>query len=493
MRDLLTDPCWTPEDLGHPLPDSPFAVSVSLPHWQHVIGYEECDPAILDQLRAGYPRFFAPRPVRSLELSLQADFGQPGELCAIYPTPRAAERCQAYVKERADGWQIRIREVPGGIFAVFFPEEVASIAADYWRYCGEGISGRHAEAIAAEAPSQPAVGETARAELKARIASQTGQGAEDVFLFQSGMAAVSAVHRVVSSHAEGRRSVQFDFPYVDVLRVQREFGGGVVFLPAGDDEALAQLGGMITGGDLPSAVYCEVPSNPLLRSADLPGISALTSPAGVPLVVDDTVATNQNVDVFRYADVVTTSLTKYYSGVGDVLGGAVVVRRDSPLAAGLRAGLQAECEATLWDGDAVTLLANSCDYPERVQRTNETTLKLVDWLQADPRVAKVWYPTSETPENYEAVRRPSGGWSGLFSLLLNAPEQKTPGFYDALRICKGPSLGTGFSLACPYTLLAHYDELDWCEEMGVSRWLVRFSVGQEGPDELISRLDTALS
>lgn len=493
MRDLLTNPCWTSEDLGHPLPDSPFAVSVSLPHWQHVVGYEECDPVILDQLRAGYPRFFAPRSVRSLELAVLADFGQQGERCAIYPTERAAERCQAYVQERADGWKVSLQEIPGRVFAVFFPEQIASIAAEYWRYCGEGISGRHALAIQEQAPLSADEGKTARAELKARIASQTGQEAEDVFLFQSGMAAVSAVHRVISTGAERRRSVQFDFPYVDVLRVQREFGHGVVFLPAGDDKALAQLEEMITGGDLPSAVYCEVPSNPLLRSADLPGISALTSPAGVPLVVDDTVATNQNVDVFRYADIVTTSLTKYYSGVGDVLGGAVIVRQDSPLAVGLRAGLQAECESTLWDGDAVTLLANSNDYPERVQATNETTLKLVEWLQTDPRVAKVWYPTLETAENYEAVRRSSGGWSGLFSILLDAPEQKTPDFYNSLRVSKGPSLGTRFSLACPYTLLAHYDELDWCEKMGVSRWLVRFSVGLESSDELISRLDTALS
>ena len=57
QRDLLTDPCWQGNDLGHPLPDSLHAVSVALPRWQDVIAYEEKDPACRDALRAIYPRF----------------------------------------------------------------------------------------------------------------------------------------------------------------------------------------------------------------------------------------------------------------------------------------------------------------------------------------------------------------------------------------------------------------------------------------------------
>ena len=58
-------------------------------------------------------------------------------------------------------------------------------------------------------------------------------------------------------------------------------------------------------------------------------IKRVTAPLNIPIVVDDTVATNVNVDVFKYADVATTSLTKYYSGVGDVIAGAVIVNQDS--------------------------------------------------------------------------------------------------------------------------------------------------------------------
>ena len=52
-------------------------------------------------------------------------------------------------------------------------------------------------------------------------------------------------------------------------------------------------------------------------------------------------------------------------------------------------------------------------------------------------------------------------------------------FYNALAVSKGPSLGTTFTLVCPYTLLAHYTELDWAAQYGVHADLIRVSVGTE--------------
>ena len=57
----------------------------------------------------------------------------------------------------------------------------------------------------------------------------------------------------------------------------------------------------------------------------------------------------------------------------------------------------------------------------------------------------------------------------------------------------GPSLATNFSLACPFTLLAHYQELDWAESFDVSRWLIRLSVGLEDPADVIARCRAALA
>ena len=81
----------------------------------------------------------------------------------------------------------------------------------------------------------------------------------------------------------------------------------------------------------------------------------------------------------------------------------------------------------------------------------------------------------------------------MLSFKLKNSDKKTISFYDKLAISKGPNLGTFYSLCCPFVMLAHYNELEWAEKMGASRWLIRLSVGLESPDDLINRLDYALS
>ena len=94
---------------------------------------------------------------------------------------------------------------------------------------------------------------------------------------------------------------------------------------------------------------------------------------------------------------------------------------------------------------------------------------------------------------YESVRRAHGGWGSLVTFLPRDADTTSPRIHDRLAVCKGPSLGAEFTLACPFTLLAHYGELDWAESCGVSRYLIRLSVGLEDPQELWRRLDRALN
>jgi cystathionine gamma-synthase len=72
-------------------------------------------------------------------------------------------------------------------------------------------------------------------------------------------------------------------------------------------------------------------------------------------------------------------------------------------------------------------------------------------------------------------------------------ERNSPVLYDRLPLCKGPSLGTVFTLACPFTLLAHYTELEWAEACGVSRYLLRLSIGLEEPEWIWHQLEMALN
>ena len=69
---------------------------------------------------------------------------------------------------------------------------------------------------------------------------------------------------------------------------------------------------------------------------------------------------------------------------------------------------------------------------------------------------------------------------------------KTERFFDALQIPKGPNLGTSFSLCCPFTILAHYRELDFVESCVISRHLIRVSVGLEDSAWQIERFLEAL-
>ena len=76
------------------------------------------------------------------------------------------------------------------------------------------------------------------------------------------------------------------------------------------------------------------------------------------------------------------------------------------------------------------------------------------------------------------------------SILLDSHMcQRT--FYDALEFAKGPSLGTNFTLICPYTLLAHYHELDFAMSYNVAPNLLRIAVGLENINDLKAKFTRA--
>jgi cystathionine gamma-synthase len=288
----------------------------------------------------------------------------------------------------------------------------------------------------------------------------------------------------------GRPTAQLGFSYVDTLKIQQKFGHGAHLLHnlATIEEELHEL---IHRQPL-AACFGEVPGNPLLGSADMSQITPLLREHGVPFVADDVVATPVNVDLSGHAALIATSLTKYVAGTGDVMGGAVICNPRSPFYRELLAILQAKHEELLWIEDAVVLERQARTFPERMRIHNANGLMLAERLRAHPAIEKVWYPKWEFAAAYEAVRRPNGGYGALVTFLPKDAERRSPQIYDAMQVCKGPSLGTVFTLACPFTLLAHYTELDWAEACGVSRHLIRISVGLEEPAALWQRVQRAL-
>lgn len=480
--DFLQNPLWEAPSLGSPIPDSKHAVSVALPRWRDVVGYEEKSPEVMARLTSGYPRFVVHPLVEEAGRAI-AD----GESCLPFPSRRVAELALDFV-QRNGGPGARIAGQDGMLGVVPGAGGHSALKA-FWQHTGLIVSSRQAEAwLNGRAKDDDS--QVAFESLRKQIAGFYDCSEDDVFLAPTGMASVFAALRAVLERAPGRPTAQLGFPYVDTLKLQQKFGpGGILLHHLATIET--KLRSLVDRERL-AACFCEIPGNPLLGSVDLSQISPLLREHRVPLIVDDVVATPINVDVSRQADLIVTSLTKFVVGTGDAMGGALICNPRSPLHDELKKLVQARHEHLLWGADAVVLDKQALDFPRRMRQHNHNGLLIAERLRQHPAIERVWYPKWEFAKAYEAVRRPDGGWGALLTFLPKNADQCAPAIYDRLALCKGPSLGTVFTLACPFTLLAHYTELEWAEACGVSRYLIRLSVGLEDPEELWQRLDSAL-
>lgn len=208
---------------------------------------------------------------------------------------------------------------------------------------------------------------------------------------------------------------------------------------------------------------------------------------------------------------------------------SLTLNPSSPHYHDLKATLTATYEDNYYSSDAIFMERNSRDFKARVNKINHNTETLCDFLRdhtvtsgkaitegKKPVLTGVFYPKYITPQHYEArMRRCSPslsssagdldsskassedeeeikpGYGSLFSLTFTTIEASRA-FFDALKCCKGPSLGTNFTLACPYTVLAHYLELDWAKSWEVEEGLVRVSIGLEDLSTLMQWFTLAL-
>lgn len=483
MRTLSpgTTRVWPCPPLGHPIPNSPHAVSVSLPRWQDVIGYEEKAPEVMSQLRTGYPRFVIHPAVQQLGREL----GQ-GQPCLPFPSEATARLCAEFVSQSTGAPARVLSRQP--LHAVLTTDGGAPALRAFWQHTGLIVSSRQAEAFLAGQPENPDAAAIRRA-LRQQLAGLYDCGEQDVFLTPSGMAALWTALRVVQRQSPGRPTLQLGFPYVDTLKLQQKLGHGG-HLAHELDRVEHDLERLLRQQRF-AAAFCEIPGNPLLGSVNLRRVTPILRDWAVPLVIDDVVATPLNVDLRPFADLIATSLTKFFVGTADAMGGAVICNPRSPYSEPFRARLQAEHEDLLWAADGQVLLEGGRTFAERMRQHNANGLLVAEYLHRHPAVERVWYPRWTCAEAYEAVRRADGGWGALITFLPRQAETRAARIYDTLKLCKGPSLGTVFSLACPFTLLAHYTELDWAESCGASRYLIRLSVGLENVHDIMADLEQA--
>ena len=532
----------TGQPLGSPLPHDEHACSVSLPTWSSVVGYEEGDPATTQAMKCGYPRFvYHPYVVQLMDYAVRESEGKRD--CIVLPTRASAVRCQAFLQKALENRKDVVdnaliegsHEVPchndpasaiqvselGDIFAVSFPATTpaGSEAKAYWQHGGEVVSSRLASRTLRQLglPVAKAVTPTRTSyhpceaqspnpheALRERVAAWAGvPGGDHVFLTTSGMSslytalrAARRYHMEKSPWSVGGSSIVFGFPYLDTLKLcsrSELCPGGVEFFGHGDARDLDNLEQLLAKGRQSfSVLFTELPSNPLLRTPDLHRLRELADQYDFLLVVDDTISNFLNVDIIAsgLADAVCSSLTKLVSGRGDAMAGSIVANDRTPRGRWLQQDLMQRCNPTggLYEADACAMLDNSKDFEERNAIINANSEGLADWLDAHDDVEVVYYPKGS--DNYTKLQ--TGGFGGLMSIVLH-PHMCQRTFYDALNVAKGPSLGTNFTLVCPYTLLAHYHELDFAMTYGVQPNLIRIAVGMEDLNELKETFETAFS
>ncbi len=495
--------------LGEPLPASKHAVSVSLPKWADVVGYETSEPRVINAMKTGYPRFVYNPIVKKLFAAAEKKFAHENEFCLAFPSARIAELGKKFCKTG------RVEKFSEGIYALILPKGTEKEAKSFWQHPGYIISSRQAEAALTQSSiinHRSSI--EAKSKIRAHLASLTGERTDNITLYPSGMAAIFTAFEIITQssslrggnadaaiHTGGASepgllrsarndvkypTIQLGFPYVDTLKIQEKFGHETIFISDVNDFATLEK---TIKEKKPSAVFTEFPTNPLITCVDLEALSNLCRSHGVALVIDDTLSTWANASTIAYADIVVSSLTKFFSGIGDVLAGSLILNSNSPLYNQLKTKLDYIYEDLLYGEDAIVLEKNSRNFEERIAKINNNAEQLYEFLKSaiGNRQSAIHYPkANQTYEKYKTL-----GYGGIISLVLPTETQAIK-FYDALEVNKGPSLGTNYTLACPYTLLAHYHERDFAESAGVPFHLIRVSVGLEDFSELKNKFEAAL-
>lgn len=312
---------------------------------------------------------------------------------------------------------------------------------------------------------------------------------EHATVFSSGMAALTAI---VSTLSSGDRVVAGDDLYGGTYRlftrVFERLGIRASFIRMQDldsvEAALAQR---------PKMVFIESPTNPLLHIVDIAAVSRIAKDAGVTSVVDNTFASPyfQN-PLALGADIVWHSSTKYIGGHSDVIGGFVVSNGAEAKKAMDFARMSIGLNPSPFD---VWLLSRSVKtLALRMERHAQNAAGVATFLEAHPRVTRVYYPGLTSHQGHEIAGQQMSGFSGMVSAEFDITLEQSERLISSFRIFTlAESLGGVESLVEHPASMTHASiPQGERQEMGLSDGLVRFSVGIEDLDDLIADLEWGL-
>jgi O-acetylhomoserine (thiol)-lyase len=276
------------------------------------------------------------------------------------------------------------------------------------------------------------------------------------------------------------------------------------------------------------AVFCESIGNPAGNICDIEALASVAHRHGVPLIVDNTVATPILLRPIEYgADIVVHSLTKFMGGHGTTLGGAIVdsgrfpwqqhrqrfpmlnepepsyhgliyTERYGPAAyiARCRSVCQRTTGSVLAPFSAFLLLQGIETLALRVERHFENGRRVAEFLRNDQRVQWVTFAGfPDSPDHPMAQKYFGGRGCSLLTFGVTGGFEAGRKFYNALRLFKRlVNIGDAKSLACHPASTTHRQmTIDEQHQAGVKPEMIRLSVGIEHFDDIIADLDQALA
>jgi cystathionine beta-lyase/cystathionine gamma-synthase len=239
-------------------------------------------------------------------------------------------------------------------------------------------------------------------------------------------------------------------------------------------------------------LHAEVIANPDLRVADVAALAQIAHDAGGLLTIDSTFTPPPMVRPLDHgADLVIHSLTKYYNGHGDAMGGVVIGARD--LVEETRTGAMWHVGGAISPFNAWLIMRGSTTLPLRLQRQCENAQALAEFLVADPRVAHVAYPGLAHHDQHDAaVAQLTGGFGGVVAFALPGSHEDRLRFVNDLRV-----ITSAVSLGHDETLVSYEEYPEGlaaaCAAPFRGHGLIRLAVGLEAADDLIADLDAALT
>ncbi|MFT5722319.1 MAG: O-acetylhomoserine (thiol)-lyase [Motiliproteus sp.] len=275
------------------------------------------------------------------------------------------------------------------------------------------------------------------------------------------------------------------------------------------------------------AVFCESIGNPLGNVVDIARLAEIAHRHGVPLIVDNTVATPCLLRPFEHgADIVVHSLTKYIGGHGTSIGGVVidsgkfpwaehkerfaVLNQPDPSYHGVvytealgAAAYIGRCRvvplrsmgAAISPFNAFLILQGIETLPLRMERHCDNTISVARYLSAHTQVEWVKYAGLEDDPGYELAQKyVDGRPSGILTFGVKGGEAAGARFIDALQlITRLVNIGDAKSLACHPASTTHR-QLAGAElaATGVSEDMVRLSIGIEHIDDILADIEQAL-